>query len=88
MYALKIINIKRGKIRKTIRWAEKIGNNWYMIPRLSNIPDNKSEGTFVTNFTKVGGVEEVGLSRYNAGGNFLGGVVICASYEVINHPVA
>ena len=48
MYALKIINIKRGKIRKTIRWAEKIGNNWYMIPRLSNIIYNKSEGIVKT----------------------------------------
>ena len=48
MYAIKITNIKRGKIRKTIRWAEKIGEEWYMIPRLSNIIYNKSEGIVKT----------------------------------------
>ena len=48
MYAIKITNIKRGKIRKTTRWAEKIGEEWYMIPRLSNIIYNKSEGIVKT----------------------------------------
>ena len=48
MYAIKITNIKRGGVRKTTRWAEKIGEKWYMVPRLSNIIYNKSEGIVKT----------------------------------------
>ena len=48
MYAIKITNIKRGGVRKTTRWAERIGEEWYMIPRLSSIIYNKSEGIVKT----------------------------------------
>ena len=48
MYAIKIPGIKRGGIRKTTRWAEKIGEDWFLIPRLSNIIYNKSEGIVKT----------------------------------------
>ena len=50
MYAIRITTIKRGPLRKTIRWAEKIGDEWFMIPNLSNIVYNKSEG--ITNNKK------------------------------------
>ena len=44
MYALKVVYTKRGLCRKIVRWAEKIGDTWDMIPRLANIIFDKSDG--------------------------------------------
>ena len=48
MYAIKITHIKRGPVRQATRWAEKIGEEWFMIPRLSSIIYDKSEGIVKT----------------------------------------
>ena len=42
MYAIKITTVKRGAVRKTTRWAEKIGEEWYMVLRLASIIYNRS----------------------------------------------
>ena len=59
MYAIKVVHTKRGLCRKTVRWAEKLGDTWDMIPRLANIIFNKSNGIAKTKVQAGKLLEEV-----------------------------